>query len=471
MEQSLEPQQPREINPAVQAFSTQLTSYLGYLGLPKENVLVTVDQRRVVINNVPMVVGILTDDQRTKAMYISKFVAACSVGLFDAALNFIWDETVRNLRDKAARFDLDYFYDSVITDPDRRAKLRNESDLDKLDDWELIKGCLTTGLISEIGYRHLDYIRDMRNWASAAHPNQNELTGLQVTSWLETCIREVLAKEPAGPVIEIRRLLRNIRQEILSSSDVPPIAASMPLLPEELSHSLLRTIVGMYTDTRLSADPRNNIKLVAKSVWDVSSDDARYETGLKLVSLEANGETSRAKLAREFLELVDGLAYLPTDRLALEVSTVVDTLLSAHNGWNNFANEVPLARQLQRLVPANGEIPDSVANKYVKTLIMSRIGNRYGVSLASEPIYDNLINRFSDKQVFFFINLVKDPEFSSQLQFPRCASEFQGLSSKFLASVVNPKLKRVLEFIEVFPTVSLKQVRFDARFQEIMKFT
>ena len=31
-----------------------------------------------------------------------------------------------------------------------------------MDDWELISGCLKTGIITDIGYRHLDYIRDCK---------------------------------------------------------------------------------------------------------------------------------------------------------------------------------------------------------------------------------------------------------------------------------------------------------------------
>jgi len=82
---------------------------------------------------------------------------------------------------------------------------------------EVAKGCLDTGIISNIGYRQLDFIRDMRNFASAAHPNQTQITGIQLADCLSICIREVLAKDQSGPVIEIKRLLkkferRNIRR-------------------------------------------------------------------------------------------------------------------------------------------------------------------------------------------------------------------------------------------------------------------
>ena len=86
------------------------------------------------------------------------------------ALSFDVEEffQVANLRAKVVRFDLVYFYDSVFTDPDRRKHFNTEEDLLQLDDWQLIKGCKGIGILSDIGFRHLDYIRDMRNWASAA---------------------------------------------------------------------------------------------------------------------------------------------------------------------------------------------------------------------------------------------------------------------------------------------------------------
>lgn len=469
MAQSIQPYQPKPIAGAVQTFSADLVAYLETLGLPKEKVLVDIDERRDVINNMPSVVSPLTQAQRQEAMYISKFVAASAVGLFDAALNYLWNETIRNLREKVAKFDLEYFYDSVITDPDRRSKFKSDADLEKLDDWELIRGCRVTGIITEIGYRHLDYIRDMRNWASAAHPNQNELTGLQVVSWLQTCIREVLSKEPSGAVIEVRKLLWSLRSEILSESDIPPIQAALPALSDDLSGSLLRTVLGMYTDVRLAADVRNNIKLVAPAVWEVCSDECRYEGGLKFATLEANGEVGRAKLAREFLDLVDGLAYLPSSRLELEISNALDALMAAHNGYNNFYNEPAPARQLQRLIPASGEVPPNASKKYVKTIVMCRIGNGYGISWAAQPIYDELIGRFSDRHVYWFIDLVNDAEFASRLGLGKCPERYQSLAVQLEQKAVDALLKQAVKFVSSFPNNSLHNIRADSRFQQIRK--
>lgn len=438
---------PRDLATRADSFSMGLTKFLADLALPSEGILVNLAERAQVINNLPAAIDPLDGAKRLSALYVSKFIAAAAAGLFDAALNYLWDETIRNLRDKVARFDLAYFFDTVLTDPSTRSKFRDESDLAKLDDWQLVKGCRETGIITDIGFRHLDYIRDMRNYASAAHPNHNELTGLQLVSWLQTCIREVLGREPEGPVVEVRKLLHSLRSETLTKDDVPPIEAAVEHLPPDLARSLMRSLVGMFCDTQLAATTRTNIMLVAPGVWGVTDDDGRHEVGLKQATLSANGEATRAKLAREFLEHVGGLPYLPTDALAVEMGTAVDALNAAHGGWNNFHTEAGPARMLRNLVPQSGVIPRSVLQKLVKTVTMCRIGNGYGVSWAGTGTYDEIIALWTNDAAKAFVNLLNDAEFTSRARLGSCAARFKEIAQRLLDQVTTPAIKRVLEAI------------------------
>lgn len=441
-------QHPRtEIQSGVDQFTVGLTNYLQSLDLPSDRVLVKVDERRKVILNLPDVVSLLSTESRRNAVYVSKFIAACGAGLFDAALNFLWDETIANLREKVSRFDLEYFFSSVVTDENRRSKLKISQDLEKLDDWELIRGCHLTGVLSDIGFKHLDYIRNMRNWASAAHPNQYELTGLQLISWLETCIREVISKEPVGAVIEVKRLLNNIRTTSLSSSDVEPIAANIDLLQEDLATSLLRTIFGMYTDKNMAAIAKNNIKLIASSVWNVAPDEIKYEMGLKYSTFAANAEIDRKNLAHDFLTLVSGLSYLPQDTLAIEVNEKINNLFLSHIGFNNFYNEPPHAKLLAAYIPDTGKIPDSVRKNYVKTLIMCRIGNGYGLSWAACEYYNSLIDRFQESEIKHVVYLIFDKDIISRLQFSDCADRYKEICQKLKDRTVNQKLKNAIDLI------------------------
>lgn len=468
MSGELVPVSSSEIAGHVDHFSSGLTSYLANTGLPTQGVLVDVQERATVLTQLPAVAGELSDQQRGLAMYVSKFVAACGAGLFDAALNYLWDETIRDLRSKVARFDLAYFYDAVITDTKRRAKYQSEDHLADLQDWELIRGCRDTGLITDIGYRHLDYIRDMRNHASAAHPNQNDLSGLQLLSWLQVCIREVLSKEPSGAVIEVGRLLRSLREEVFAADSIAPVAHAVQSLPSELSVSLLRNVFGMFCDQTLGTQVRANIQLIAPAMWAVVDPPARHDIGFRHASYSANGEVNKAALAHQFLQIVDGLAYLSEDVRALELNGLVNSLETAHNGFDNFHTEAPVARSIRNYIPANGQIPAGVKSNYVKVLVMCRIGNGYGVSWAACDVYDELIGKFQDDEIKLFCHLAMDAHVSSRLQAGQCAQHYQELAQSFLARVSNQALKQVLEFIMGFRQELLHKMGMTADFKKLI---
>ena len=462
--------EPTTIGPTVDQFSTGLHRYLTNIGLPIDGVLAVPGERMRVLNNLPDLADDLPGEYLARAYYMSKFVAACSAGLFDAALNFLWNETISNLRSKVARFDLNYFLDSLITDSKRRAEFKGPEDLSKLDDWELIRGCQVTGIISEIGFKHLDFIRDIRNHASAAHPNENPITGFQIVAWLETCIREVLAREPQGGVIEVRKLLQSLRNETLSAADVDPIAESLQRLPGDLARSLFKATFGMFTDVGMATTTRNNILLIASPLWTVAPEDARYDAGIKHETFAVNGEVARRSLAHQFLEAVNGLAYLPTGALAGEIEKALEALRRAHDGYNNFYNEPAHAKVLEPLVPANGQVPRQVEREYVKTIAMCRIGNGYGVSTGALPIYEELITKWSERHVLQLLHLVaEDPEVQSRLQFSLCADSLRALASQLRDRTANKLVQRALGLISDASTDQVVRVVSGATYKQSLE--
>ncbi|WP_431495682.1 hypothetical protein [Pseudomonas brassicacearum] len=457
-----------QVSTGVDQFTGALVAYLDQLGLPTTNVLVPVAERQRVINNLPDVINLIEHARRGESLYISKFIAACGAGLFDAALNFVWDETVVNLRKKVARFDLEYFYDSVITDASRRSKLRGEEDLVKIEEWELIRGCHLTGILSDIGYRHLDYIRDMRNWASAAHPNQNDLTGFQLVSWLETCIKEVIAKPPEAAAIEVKRFLNSIRAQILSENDAQHIRTGMEHLPPDIIKSLLRTIFGMYTADNTAIQTKSNIKLIAAKCWGLAPDESRLECGIRFSTFAQHGENSRKSAAQEFLTGVAGLGYLPPDTLAVELSERISALSSAHSSYNNFHNEPAHAKQLLAYIPHTGKIPESVRRNYVKTLVMVKVGNGYGVSGMAVAYYDEMIARFSEDELKEFVKLATDREFSARLSLRSCAPAHKLLAQSFVPLTTNQVTMAALSVILVSTDLQIPNLGKDSAYLRII---
>lgn len=452
---------------AVDKFSEGFSSYLAGLGLPVEGVLVSPQERGKVIANAPDLVDLIDSSDRLSAMYVSKFIAACGAGLFDAALNFIWDEVVVRLRARVARFDLAYFYDTAVPAPERQ-DYQTEEDLRSLSDAALIKGALKCGMLTDIGYRHLDYIREMRNWASAAHPNHASLTGFQLVAWFETCLREVILREPEGEVLEVGRLLRNLREQTIAAQDVPSIGASVDRLPEPLAAALLRSVVGLYCDPRQDVRVRDNIKLIALRVWGAGPEAARGEIGLKCANYAANADVDRKHLGHEFLELVDGLAYLAEPDLALEIQARVVQLEGAHDAWDNFHNEPPVARQLRKYVPASGKIPGQVNDEYVRVLVRCRVGRTSGTSRSAVPIYDELIDLFDAAQIKAFVRTLAASEITTRLNDAGCASRFQAIVLRLQPKAVGQPLQRVLARIAAATAPQLAMLWSDTGFKRLV---
>ncbi len=95
-------------------------SYLQQFGLPTDNIIASTEERAVVAANLPGLVSTLSLEERKDARYLSKFIGATAIGLFDAALNYIWNEVVLNLRKKTVIYGIDLFYDAAVGGNNRR---------------------------------------------------------------------------------------------------------------------------------------------------------------------------------------------------------------------------------------------------------------------------------------------------------------------------------------------------------------
>jgi hypothetical protein len=84
---------------------------LAAAGHPTNGILVDLGERHVLMQTTQFALTGLTPEKLGQSSYISKMIIAESVGLFDAALNYLWDETVQELRKRVVNFDLQYFYE------------------------------------------------------------------------------------------------------------------------------------------------------------------------------------------------------------------------------------------------------------------------------------------------------------------------------------------------------------------------
>ncbi|WP_222723921.1 hypothetical protein [Streptomyces sp. uw30] len=431
-------------------FQDLILSRLGDLGLPTEDVLVALNQRHALLQSTEHALSGLDEEQRARSAYIAKMIMAGSVGLFDAALNYLWDETVIELRKRVIGYDLSYFYAVAEKSESRRKELKTAEDLVKLDDAKLLSGAREIGLISDVGYHQVDHIRFMRNYASAAHPNQVTLTGLQLADWLETCIREVITLPHNNVVAEIKKLLVNVQADRLDTNYLAQTAVFFKDLPGEQADTLATGLFGLYTTVGGEPHTLDNIRDLWPKLWPYVSDDTRFVAGTRLGRFMANADQAQAVLARQLIDLVQGGSYLPQEIKVTELSDAIEEMLNVHLAWDNFYNEPRVARRLAELVGEQGSVPESLVRQYVKTLVTVFLTNGHGEAVAANPIYLDLISRFSPGQASLALRAFANAEISSQLQRPLSQRKWDGLLNLIDIKITGRPERELLEAVREF---------------------
>jgi len=454
-----------DITTTITTFENALLEKAAAMGLPVDSVLVDVGPRVVVLNNMDAAMAGLPPAKRATSLYLSKFMFAVSAGLFDAALNYLWDETINELRKRIVDYDLNYFFDLAATSPEKRKELNTPDDLAKITDDELIRLAARMEFISPVGQHQLDLVRFMRNHASAAHPNQHELQPLALLGYMETCIKEVITLPQSPTMVQTSRLLANVRTQTVSPEQAAGFAPLFDGLRPGQTETLANGLFGIYVSPDSTALIRDNVRLLLPHLWSKLAEDTKFSFGVRFARFQANLDTVQADLAREFLEAVGATSYLPPDVRAGDIDLLIDRLHSAHNGWDNFYNEPPIARELRNYV-GKLPLPEGVREKYAYALIESYLGRRAGVSVQALPVYEELLQNMTPAEANWVLYSVTGPEFAAILSYPGPKEQLGKLLTIIGNKFVSSQAKALAQYVSGF-TGPASSMYLDTRMQEL----
>ncbi len=464
---------PSTLQTSIAAFSPALASYLSGIGLPTQDVLSPVAERRKIVDALANALDVLSLNERAKAYYLTRFTVAVSVGLFDGALTYLWDETVKALRRLVANFDLAYFYSVAEQISSRNKNFHSEEDLTQVADHDLLEACRRIGLLSDVNYKRLEHVNYMRNHASAAHPNENQIDGYEMLGLLTSCLKHAITATPQHSVIQIKMLLENIRTQVVPPGDATIIGEDIAKLGTGRIDDLLWTIFGIYVDRKQTPQTRANIELLAPYAWPAASEDRKYEIGAKYGTFRKNADIARKDAAERFLAVVKGSGYKDEDSLAGELIDKLGNLKTVHYGYNNFYHEYAHAKILGDSLPLNGLVPRAARGPWVKVICTCFIGNglgyREGVDESAALYYKNYIGNFTDAEIVEFLFLFADAEFSAPLPYSKCDRRTRSLAGVLLKKSQNVFVQRALQLIIQAPQHTLGNIWITSAFQTEMQ--
>ena len=309
----------------------------------------------------------------------------------------------------------------------------------------------------------------MRNHASAAHPNDNDIDGHEMLGWLSVCLRHAITAKPDHSLIAIKQLLTNIRTAVIPATDYAVIGSDLIKQPEHRIDDFLWSVFGLYTADKTTSDTKQNIAGIAPFIWNAASEDRKYEIGAKFGVFRKNGEVLRKDACQEFLQIVGGLQYKDEDSLAGEIIEKLENLNRAHFGSNNFYNEYPHALALDASLPPSGIVPRAARSMWVKILSICFVGNghgyRLGVDESALPYYEKHINNFTEHEIVEFIKLFGDPEFTSPLARNTPDKRVRHQATILKAKTTNAHIIKSLDLIINAPTLTVHKVHDTTAFK------
>ncbi|TAL83656.1 MAG: hypothetical protein EPN74_13530 [Rhodanobacter sp.] len=365
------------------------------LDVPRD-VLASDEEIQTAWNNLPGVLKKIPPALRTEGM--ARMCVAVSSGLFDSAINYIWNSSVIELRDKVKRFGL-----PVVTQITGKASFDEEALVD-LKDAELLALCLKLNLITEDGFFFLDQCRDIRNNFSAAHPVVGKIDDHEFIGFTNRCAKYALGNEQNPVGVDLSAFMIAIKSGKFSEEQKDQWTHRIQKTHEAQQYLIFGSLHGIYSDPSSNEEARVNALSIAAEFAPHFTPKAQSDLINRHHDYIAKGDERRHKASQQFFEKLGMLALLGEHEVHALVSNACKRLFGVHQSYDNFYNEPPFAERLLQLTQQVAA-PDTVKQELVETVVTAATGNQYGVSNAAIPSYQKMIKGFSPGEVEIMLNL------------------------------------------------------------------
>jgi hypothetical protein len=204
--------------------------------------------------------------------------------------------------------------------------------------------------------------------------------------------------EVATKFIEFRKALES--ESFAKEDERVQVLLTSPYFFRKLTISILLAATKTQAGAKLE-HALANINLLLPEIWPALRDTEKWQIGHTYAEVYSAGRRSAILSLREALLKVGGFDFVPENLRSDTFVKAAAAVLEAHEGMNNFYNEVSPMRTLARL---GSTIPAPAFAQCASAIVAVRLGNMYGTSHAAVPIADRLLDKFSPERWQYFLN-------------------------------------------------------------------
>ena len=328
---------------------------------------------------------------------IARMCVATSVGLFDGAVNYIWNAVILALRKKIKSFGLALVSQTL-------GKTFTEDDLNESMDSSLLDLAYKLQLISEEGFFFLNQCRDIRNNFSTAHPSMAQIDDRELINFISRCCKYGLTDEVSLHGVNVSEFLTAIKGRKMDHAELEIWENQLKDTFPAQRQMLVPSLMGIYCDPESTEIARVNALKISKSIVDFIDEKTKSTLLENYNKYFVKGLEKKYVAARTFFEKLGMLHILNEAEKNAIIKSACNKLEEVHSEFNNFYNEPPFAQRVHEIA-SQIAIPDVTKEVFVYTVTLCYVGNPYGVSNAAISDYEEMIKNFSPKEIDVLLKL------------------------------------------------------------------
>lgn len=323
-------------------------------------------------------------------------------GYFEMASTYVWARTMALLKKQLASVGME-FLGELLQRPD----LDEYSDVaTSLSDSEAISLARDLGILTPVQTMRLMQSQETVSHFSALgndpmEDHGDEMTREEAISCLRVCVQGVLGHESVAVAEDFKSFRVKLETETFTPNSPEFLKLqSSPYFFLKTAVSILLSLFKSGKGAQLEHTARN-AALIIPAYWERLKAPERWQVGQAYAQEFSEGRKESVKGLHAVLVSVKGFDYVPENLRSTTFIQVASSVISAHQGMNNFYNEPGPMNELASL---GTSIPSPALAKCMTAVLCVKLGNFYGVSHLAQPSADKVINGLSKERWYYYLN-------------------------------------------------------------------
>ena len=331
-----------------------------------------------------------------------QIVSAFNAEHYEMGLNFLWLRTITALKRELATVGVGLLGEMI-----GRVDVSEDDDVeDLLTARDAIRLAEELGAITgtdALRLRHTHELVTHFNQLAVEEEDSEEIDESEAISSLKACVSAVLARpriEVAKKFIEFRESLET--ESFLEEEEKFNALMTSPYFFWKLTIDILMNSAKESSGAKLE-HCLANINFLLPKLWPNLKDAERWRVGRTYSEVYSEGNATSTSGLKQGLLKVQGFDFVPESLRSDTFIKAAESILRAHDGFNNFYNEVGPTRNFSQL---GTSIPAPALATCFVALLSVYLGNQYGCSFGAVATTEAILDGISNDRWRYYLNQV-----------------------------------------------------------------